>query len=420
MAAWQCHNMAKKRIVITGVGVVAPNGIGKEEFWKALQNGRSGFKGITLFDTTDLDVRVAGEVANLDAKTILEQPISKDLSRATVLLLCAVKLALTDSNLEITDHNSAEIGISIGTTFGSVHYISEFDKESLQEGPRYANPSLFPNSVANAPASHIAIKFKIKGFNSTISTGMCATPDALAYACNHMALYPTKSIIVGGVEDLCIQTFLGFYKLGYLSGMRNKFWPSSSPFDKRRDGVIFSEGSAAFTIEELNEAKKRHAAVHAEILGFGTSFDPTRRYKYSAQGIGMIESMNAALHDAHLKPRDIDCIFANANSTKHADEIETNAIKKVFGNHAHKVPVTAIKSMVGESYSASGAYALAAAIEALKHNFIPPTINLKEKDPQCDLDYVPNVGREQKLSRVMINCFGPNGQNSVFIIGKVL
>jgi 3-oxoacyl-[acyl-carrier-protein] synthase II len=233
-----------------------------------------------------------------------------------------------------------------------------------------------------------------------------------------MNLYHTKHIIVGGVEDLCIQTFLGFYKLGYLSGLRNKFWPSSSPFDRRRDGVIFSEGSAAFTLEEMDQALKRDANIHAEILGFGTSFDPTKRYKYSAQGMGMIESMNEALLDAHLKPGDIGCIFANANSTKHADEIETTAIKKVFGHQAHKIPVTAIKSMVGESYSASGALALAAAIEALDHDFIPPTINLKEKDPLCDLDYVPNVGRKQKLSRAMINCFGPNGQNSVFIIGK--
>ncbi|MFA5099945.1 MAG: beta-ketoacyl synthase N-terminal-like domain-containing protein, partial [Candidatus Omnitrophota bacterium] len=287
--------MNNKRIVITGVGVVAPNGIGKEAYWDALKNGRAGFKNITLFDTKDLDVRVAGEIDNLNAKEILNMPISKDLGRATVLLLCAVKLALNDSRLEITDQNSEETGISIGTTFGSIHYISEFDKESLREGPRYANPSLFPNSVANAPASHIGIKFKIKGFNSTLSTGMCATPDALAYACSHMALYPTKSVIVGGVEDLCIQTFLGFYKLGYLSGLRTKFWPSSSPFDKRRDGVIFSEGAAAFILEHMDGAKKRHADIQAEILGSGSSFDPTRRYKYSAQGAGMIESMNAAL-----------------------------------------------------------------------------------------------------------------------------
>jgi 3-oxoacyl-[acyl-carrier-protein] synthase II len=410
--------MDKKRICITGSGVVSPIGIGKDEFWQNLRNGKSGFKSITLFDTTELKVHLAGEVTDLDPKEILGQPVSKDLGRATVLLLCAVKLALADSRSEITDHNAQNYGISIGTTFGSIHYISEFDKEALRDGPRYANPSLFPNSVANAPASHIGIKFKIKGFNSTISTGMCATADALAYACDHMNLYDTKCIIVGGVEDLCIQTFLGFYKLGYLSGLKNKFWPSSSPFDKRRDGVIFSEGSAAFTVEELNFAKKRNAQILAEILGFGSSFDPTRRYKYSAQGKGMIESMKTALDEAHLKPKDIDCIFANANSTKHADEIETYAIKKVFDDHAHKIPVTAIKSMLGESYSASGAFALAGAIEAIKNNFIPPTINLKEKDPDCDLDYVPNVGRSQKLSRVMINCFGPNGQNTSFIIGK--
>jgi 3-oxoacyl-[acyl-carrier-protein] synthase II len=410
--------MTNKRIVITGTGVVAPNGIGKEAYWEALRNGKSGFKTISLFDTSDLLVHVAGEITDLNPKEILGQPVSKDLGRATVLLLCAVKMALSDAKVEITDTNAADIGISIGTTFGSIHYISEFDKEALREGPRYANPSLFPNSVANAPASHIAIKFKIKGFNTTLSTGMCAGADALAYACNHMNLYNTKAIIVGGVEDLCIQTFLGFYKLGYLSGLKNKFWPTSSPFDKRRDGVIFSEGSAAFMLEERSEAHKRHAPILGEILGFGSSFDPTRRYKYSSQGKGMIESMKAALDDAHLKPHDIDCVFANANSTKHADEIETTAIKAVFTHQAHKIPVTAIKSMVGESYSASGAFALAAAIEAIKNQCIPPTINLKEKDPHCDLDYVPNVARDHKISRAMINCFGPNGQNTCIIVGK--
>ncbi|MEW6100887.1 MAG: beta-ketoacyl-[acyl-carrier-protein] synthase family protein [Candidatus Omnitrophota bacterium] len=403
--------MNNKRVVITGVGVVSSLGIGKEIFWENLFNGRSGFRPITLFDTKDLKVRVGGEITEFNPKTILGEKGLMDLDRATLLLLSAAKLVIDDAQLQINPDNEQCIGVSVGTTFGSLHSISKFDRESLTEGVRYVNPSIFPSTVGNSPASRISVWFKIKGFNSTLSTGMCAALDAIDYARDFIRLGKIDTIIAGSVEDFAIQTFLGFYKLNYLSC-------ESTPFDKRRSGIVFSEGATGLLLQELNSAKKAKAKIYAEVLGIGSCFDPARFYKYNPKGDGMKRAMKLALEDAALKPKDIDCIFANANSTKDADRIETQAIKEVFGEHAKKMPVTAVKSMLGESFSVSGGLATVAAIGALNKGLIPATINYLEKDNDCDLDYVPNKARSAKLSKVMINAFGPNGANTSLILGN--
>ena len=410
--------MDKKRIVITGIGVISPIGIGKDQFWESLKQGKSGFKAITLFDTADLRVKVAGEITNFNAKEILENQNLMDLDRATLLLLSATKLALDDAQLEITNESSQQLGVSVGTTFGSLHSISEFDKESLREGPRYVNPSIFPSTVGNSPASHLSIRFLIKGFNSTISTGMCACLDALDYARDLIHLGRINRVVVGAVEDLSIQIFLGLYKLNCLSGLNSNLKPLSCPFDKRRDGIICSEGSTVFILEEFNSAIERKANIYAEILGIGSSFDPAKFYTYNPKSTGMVEAMHLALKDANLRPQDIDCIFANANSTPDADLIETKAIKEVFGNYAYKIPVTAIKSMLGETFGASGGLSTAAAIGAFNTDFISPIINYQEKDPDCNLDYVVNKGREKRLDKALINCFSSSGANTTLIIGK--
>lgn len=410
--------MSRKRIVITGIGVVSPIGIGRKEYWQGLNEGRPGFRPITLFDTSDLKVKVAGEITNFDPKSILGIKSTMDLDRATLLLSSAAKLALDDAKLEINEKNNKQIGISVGTTFGSISSISKFDRESLTEGPRYANPSVFPSTVGNSPASRLGIRFGIKGFNSTISTGMCAALDALEYACDFINLDRIDTVLVGSVEDLSIQAFLGFYKLKYLSGLNgNK--PLSCPFDKRRDGIIFSESATVFILEEINSSIERKAKKEAEILGIGSCFDPVKYFKFNPKGDGMIVAMRLALEDAHLTPKDIDCIFANANSTKDADKIETSAIKNVFGDRVNNLPITSIKSMVGETFSDSGGLSLAAAIEALDNDVIPPTINYQIKDSDCDLDYVTNKPRKAKLNKIMVNTFGPNGANTVAIIGKI-
>ncbi|MFA5338081.1 MAG: beta-ketoacyl-[acyl-carrier-protein] synthase family protein [Candidatus Omnitrophota bacterium] len=408
-----------KRVVITGIGIVSPIGIGKEEFWQNLFAGQSGFKEITLFDVRDLKVKIAGEIASFNPKTILGEKGLLDLDRATLLLLSATKLSLDDASLNIDEDNTYRTGVSVGTTFGSLHSISKFDRESLMEGPRYVNPIIFPSTVANSPASRISIKFKIKGFNSTISTGMSATLDAMDYARDFIRLDKVDTIVVGSVEDLSMQTFLGFYKLNYLSDLKGSSdKPISCPFDNRRNGIIFSEGATSLVLQEKEYAKKSGSSIYAEILGIGSCFDPAKFYKYNPKGEGMKKAMAKALEDAHLLPNNIDCIFANANSTRDADSIETKVIKDVFGEYAYKIPVTAVKSIVGESFSASGGIATVAALGALNKGVMPPTINYKEKDKNCDLDYVPNKLRSKTLHHIMINSFGPNGVNTSLIIGK--
>ena len=410
--------MDRKRIVITGIGVISPIGIGKNQYWENLQAGKPGFKLITLFDTSDLKVRIAGEISNFNPKEILGPQSLMDLDRTTLLLLSAAKLAIEDSRIVINETTTNRIGVSVGTTFGSLHSISKFDRESLTEGPRYVNPSVFPSTVGNSPASRVSIRFQIKGFNATLSTGICSALDSMDYARDAIEFDRADTVLCGSVEDLNIQTFLGFYKLGYLAGTKNNTEVLSCPFDRRRNGIVFSEGAAVLVFQELSFALKSNVTIYGEVLGIGSCFDPVRFYKHNPKGDGMKEAMRLALSDANLSIRGIDCIFTNANSTKDADLIETESIKEVFSKDAQKIPITAIKSTIGESFSVSGGFATAAALCALKSNVIPPIVNYQEKDPSCDLDYVVKKSREKKLSRVMINAFNPSGSSISLILGK--
>ena len=410
--------MQKKKTVITGMGVVSPLGIGKDAFWEGIFSGKSAFRDITLFDTSDLKVKIAGEISGFEPKEIIGEKGLMDLDRATLLLLCAAKLALDDSGLEITESNTNRSGVCTGTTFGSLYSISKFNQESYKEGPRYVNPSIFPSTVGNSPGSRVSIRYKIKGFSTSIATGMCSALDALDYSRDFINLDKADTILACSVEDLSIQTFLGFYKLQYLAGLKEGSQAASAPFDKNRNGIVFSEAAVTLVLQDEQTAKKTNKKVYARVLGIGSCFDPARFYRYNPKGEGMKRAMKLALDDAELKPQDIDCIFANANSTKAADLIETQSIKEIFGQEAYKVPITAIKSMLGEAYSASGSLAVAAAIAAIEKSLIPATINYKEKDPRCDLDYVVDEPRIKELNKVIINTFGPNGFNTSVILGK--
>ncbi|MFC1576383.1 beta-ketoacyl-[acyl-carrier-protein] synthase family protein [Candidatus Omnitrophota bacterium] len=413
--------MLKKRIAITGLGVMAPNGIGKTEFWKAIRNGVSGIKPVTLFDTSNLRSKLAGEIANFDPKAILGPKGLRNLDRTTLLALCASKLALDDAGLNspISEEETDLYGVSLGSTLGSVRSISEFDKEALREGPRSINPALFPNTVINSPASHISIKFNIQGFNATIATGFCSGLDAIYYAMNMMNLYDYKVVLTGGVEELCEQAFKGFYKIGELAGSRPAKQEVNCPFDRRRNGIVFGEGSCIVILEEFEHARERGARIYAEILGYGTSFDPESKNIFSPKAKGATEAIKNCFKDAGAGERDIDYISASANSTLGCDVMETRAVKNSFGEYAKEVPISSIKSMIGDSFSAGGAMNLGASIGALEDEFIPPTINYEKPDKRCDLDYVPNKSREGKVSKVLINSFSPSGNNSSFIIGKV-
>ncbi|MDD5259265.1 MAG: beta-ketoacyl-[acyl-carrier-protein] synthase family protein [bacterium] len=398
--------MNKKRVVITGIGVISPIGIGKDAYWESLNRGKQGFKNITLFDTGNFTTKIGGEITEFAAENFIGSKGLVDLDRATRLLLSATKLALDDSQLDITGINDPVTGISVGTTFGSLHSLSVFDRQSIEEGPNFVNPSRFPNLVINSPASRNAIRYAVKGPNATVSTGFCSGLDAIDYAVNTINSGRARRMIVGAVEEMCIETFLGFHKLRYLSGLDGKE-PISCPFDQRRNGIIYSEGASVIIIEELDTARERRAPIYAEILGMGSNF-----------GKGGGEAMTLALKDATLGMQNIDCIFASANSTKFLDSTETKAIKEVFNSRAKNIPVSAIKSMLGETLSAAGGLATVAALGSLQKDFIPPTINFLEGDPEDDLDYVPNKARGSKVNSAMINAFSPSGASTVLIVGR--
>lgn len=407
-----------KRVVITGVGVISSIGIGKKAYWGALREGKSGIKPITLFDTKDYKVKVAGEATDFDpTQYFFSKRELISLDRATAMLLISTKEALQDALLTISDETTHDIGVCVGTTFGSLQSLSDFDRESVVKGPQLVNPSKFPNTVANLPASQISIYYKIKGFNVTLSTGMCAGLDAIDYAVKHIRMYGKKAVVTSAVEEMCEQSFLGLHSLGCLSGL-NGGHPISCPFDGHRSGIVFGEGSGTLVLEGYDEAKKRGAHVYGEVIGSASNFDPFRYNRYNPRGTGMKECMNLALKRAGLKLGDIDLIIANANSSKDADVVEAKAIRDVFQKKADRLPVTSIKSMTGETYSAAGMLAAIAAAASLKENFIPPTINCEEKDPQIKLNLVLNKAKEKQLKTIMINAFGPNGTNSTLIIKR--
>lgn len=410
--------MRSKRVVITGIGVISPIGIGKDAFWQGLSEGRSGVRPITLFDTSGLKVKVAGEVTDFHSADFFDDAITRTFDRSIKLVISATKLALEDTSLKITEENTDSVGVAIGTTLGSVSSISEFDKKALRDGLHCVNPALFPNTVINSPASQVSIRFGIKDFNTTISTGFTASLDAMNYATDFIKLNRAEIVLAGGVEELCLQTYLAFYKTGFLAGLSDGNEAISCPFDKRRNGIVFGEGACVLALENLDSALERKANVYAEIRGFGMSFDAYRINKYESRGRGLRKAMQMALKDAEISPDDIDYISSAANSTKEADKIETEAIKDVFGQRAQEIPISSIKSMVGECFSVSGAFQSGAAVDVINSGVISATINYEEKDSDCDLDYVINKPRKAKVKNVLINNFGPSGCNSSLIISR--
>jgi len=411
----------KKRIVITGIGVLAPNGIGKDAFWKALKFGTSGIKPVTLFDTSMLRSKLAGEISDFDPKAILGPKGLRNLDRPTLLVMCASKLALEDAGLPcpVSEEDTDIYGVSLGSTLGSVRSISEFDKESLRSGPRSVNPAHFANTVINSPASHISIRFNIQGFNSTIATGFCSSLDAIYYAMNMISLYEYKVVLTGGVEELCEQTYKGFHKIGHLAGSRPGKEEINCPFDKRRNGIVMGEGACIVVLEELEHARERNAKIYAEVLGYGTAFDPKSRNIFSPRAEGAERAIRRCLEAGGLAESDIDYISATADSTLDCDVMETRAVKGVFAKRVKETPISAVKSMIGDSFSASGAMNLGTSIGVLEEDFIPPTINYEMPDKRCDLDYVPNKARETKVNKILINTFSPTGSNSSLAIGRL-
>lgn len=406
------------RLVITGIGILSPIGVNKDEFWDNLTNGVSGIKDITLFDVSKYKSKKAGEISDFDAKSFLGKKGIRHIDRTSLLVSSAAKLAMDDAEITHEIYSEEELGIVIGSTYGSIGSISAFDLEGLKEGPTFVNPMEFPNTVLNAPASRVSIFCNATGLNSTISTGTASGLDAIIYASDFLKLGRGKAVLAGGVHGLTADIFWGAYRSGILSGSNNCDVEISAPFDKRRNGFIIGEAAALLVIERLDDALDRNAKIYAEIKGYGCAFNPdkaSRNHMDTTQGVRCI---SVAMKDAEINIEDISYISACANSSVTGDKMETKIIKDSFGDNADKIPVSAIKSMTGECLDASGSLQCVAGILSINNGIIPPTMNYLEKDEECDLDCVPNKNRKTEVNNVLINSFSDTGNISSIVISK--
>ncbi|MGH7198673.1 MAG: beta-ketoacyl-[acyl-carrier-protein] synthase family protein [Candidatus Omnitrophota bacterium] len=410
--------MIKNRVVITGIGVVSPIGIGRASFWKALTEGKSGIKPVSLFDTSKVGSKLAGEIGNFVPEEILGQKALRNLDRTTLLGLCAAKLCLDDAHFQVNEENANDVGVVLGSTMGGVWSINEFDKEGVRNGPRSVNPALFPNTVMNAPASQISIRFGIKGFNTTISTGFTSSLEALEYAKQFIALNRASSVLVGGVEELCEQTYKGCYKLKFLSGSKEEHSELCAPFDRRRNGAVLGEGSVMFLLENYESAKKRNAKIYAELKGVGSAYDEDSFYRYNIKVVGAKRAIERALQESDIALEDIDYVASGANSTLDGDVAESRALQFTLGMVQKNVVASSSKSMIGETFSAGGAFQVATGLLSLDQRVIPPTINFEKKDIRCQVDCVPNEARQAKIRNVLVTNLSPMGQNAAAVLSK--
>jgi 3-oxoacyl-[acyl-carrier-protein] synthase II len=370
-AAVSVISVAHQPLVITGLGVLAPNGIGKDAFWRNCLSGTSGIGPITLFDPGAYRCRCGGQVNDFHPEAYVGPKGLRTLDRTTRLALVATHLAMHDAGLEIGRTACDAVGVVLGSTMGSLRSISEFDLDGLRDGPRYVNPALFPNAVINSPASQVAIRFGLQGLNATIATGFTAGLDAIGYAMTLLKLGRLRAVIVGGVEELCLQTFLGFYKLGLLATTQDGTAPRYAPYQAPGTGMVLGEGAACVVMERSEDAHRRGASAYAELLSYSTAFHPASLYRYDPDATAAVQAVRQALQDAGVSSGDVDCISSGANGLHAADAMEQTAIHTVFGQQPVPRPVSVVKTLVGESFSAAGALQVATMVGALVCQQVP-------------------------------------------------
>lgn len=410
---------AKRRVVITGLGIVAPNGIGKDEFWQANVKGTSGISRINHFDTSNLECKIAGSIYNFDPMKFLDPLTVRKTDRFVHLGLTAAKLALQDSKLDLEKEDPTRIGTIIGSGLGGVIFHEKQIELAYQKGFDRLNPLAVPKITPNAVPGHISIEFGLKGPNMAISTACASGTNAIGESFRKIQNNEMDIAFAGGAEaPLTPVTFSAYCALRILSKRNESPEEASRPFDRDRDGFVMSEGAAVLILELLEHAIKRNAHIYAEIVGYATQSGAHHMVMPLEDGTDVAEAMRLAINNAGLKPSDIDYINAHGTSTQLNDKAETKAIKLVFGEYAYRVPISSTKSMVGHSIGASGAIEAAVCCLTIENSIIPPTINYKNKDLECDLDYVPNRAREVKVKTVLSNSFGFGSCNACIVLKR--
>lgn len=411
--------MSDRRVVITGMGILSPVGNTVEEAWGNIKQGKSGIAPIQRFDTSGLEVKFGGEVKNFDPVELFGRREARRTDRITQFALVVTQQAIEQSGLEITDDNRWNIGVVMGTGIGGLSTIQEGVIDFHERGSKGVSPIWVPMILSDSPSGKISIDYGLRGANwslsSACSTGNNALGEAAAYIKRGSADVMIAGATEGGVIDIAMAAFNNMTAISRRNEAPEK---ASRPFEVDRDGFVMSEGAAAFVLEELEHAKARGANILCEVVGYGATSDAYHITAPDENGEGAKRAMLMALKDGNLTIEDIDYINAHGTSTPLNDKMETVAIKKAFGEQAYNIPVSSTKSMTGHVMGAAAAVEGVFCIKALEENFIPPTINLENQDPELDLDFVPHVGREKELNYIMSNSFGFGGHNMVVVFGK--
>ena len=406
----------KRRVVITGLGMISPLGIGNEPTWQGLIEGRSGIGPITKFDASAYACRIAGEVHGFNAEQWIEKKEVKKSDTFIHYAVAAAQMAVDDAKLELPKEDPDRVGVIIGSGIGGLPLIEEMHSKLMERGPSRISPFFIPGLIVNLAAGQISIRFNAQGPNSAPATACATGAHAIGDAFKVIQRDDADVMFAGGSEAVITPLAVGgFAAMRALSTRNDEPQRASRPWDLNRDGFVMGEGSGVLILEEREHAMARGAQIYAELTGYGMSSDAYHITSPAEDGSGMMRVMQRALKDAGLQPKDIQYINAHGTSTPVGDRIETLAIKKVFGEHAYKLPVSSTKSMTGHLLGAAGGLESAIAAMTVKHGIIPPTINYETPDPECDLDYVPNKARHQKVEHVMSNSFGFGGTNATLI-----
>ncbi|MCK4905087.1 beta-ketoacyl-ACP synthase II [bacterium] len=412
--------MGKRRIVVTGVGVVAPNGIGKNAFWDALINGKSGIDKITLFDASSFPVKIAGEIKNFDAYEYMDFKTVRRTGRFAHFAVASAKMAIEDAGIEKEDFKNKKKSIYMGSVVGGIGF-SEKEHIKLQEGGVHrVSPFTSTAYCHDSAANEISIKLDWKGEVNSISSGCTCGLDAVGTAFKDIKTGKIDIAIAGGTDASVTPLTLGsLCATGILSTQNGNPTKTSRPFDAKRSGGVLSEGAGIVILEELEHALSRNTFIYGEIIGYNTNTEASNLFDNDVNGKGFAREMKQVLEQACLEPKDIDYICAHAPSDIVRDRAETIAIKEVFGDYAYKVPISSIKSMTGNPLSSAGPMQIIASLMVIKDKVIPPTINYEFPDNECDLDYVPNKARKNIVDAVLINSHGFGGTNASLIVSKI-
>ena len=407
------------RVVVTGMGAVAPNGNSVSEYWDALTAGQSGIDHITYFDTTDFPVKIAGEVSNFDPEQYFERKEVRKLDPFSVYALVASNEAIQMSGLDADGFDPQRAGVMLGCGIGGITTLLAEHVVLQNRGARRISPFFVTKLISNIAGGQIAIKWDLRGPNQTVTSACASATDAIGLALRLIQSGSADIMVAGGTEaTICDLPLAGFSTIRALCNAADPPQSASRPFDKDRGGFVMGEGAGILVLETEKHAQSRGATIIGELAGYGSTNDAFHVTQPAEGGAGAVRAMQLAIEDAGAEPEEVDYINAHGTSTPYNDKNETAAIKTVFGDHARKLKISSTKSMTGHLLGASGGIEAIAALKTIEKQTIPPTINYTTPDPDCDLDYVPNTAEETQVNSVLSNTFGFGGHNAVVFMRK--